>query len=68
MYDDFPQFDDTGFYFPVEIDGKFWYDFIGATNTTNGTDQDVLTFFQVLDPPSVEEMVNDISTKPQGYA
>ena len=68
LYDDFPQFDDTGFYFPVEIDGKFWYDFIGATNTTNGTDQDVLTFFQVLDPPSVEEMVNDISTKPQGYA
>ena len=22
----------------------------------------------MLDPPSVEEMVNDISTKPQGYA
>ena len=68
LYDDFPRFNDNNYYFPVEIDGKYWYDFIGATNTTNGTNQDVMTFFQVLDPPSFEEMYRDIATKPQGYA
>ena len=68
MYDDFPQFSDTNYFYPVEIDGKFWYDFIGSTNTSNGTNQDVLTFFQVLDPPSFDEMYRDIATKPQGYA
>ena len=68
MYDDFPQFADKGVYHPVEIDGKFWYDFIGATNNTNNVDSDTLTFFQVLDPPSFEEMYRDIATKPQGYA
>ena len=68
LYDDFPRFSDNNFYFPVEIDGKFWYDFIGATNTTNESNQDVMTFFQVLAPPSFEEMYRDIATKPQGYA
>ena len=68
MYDDFPQFGDLAKYYPVEIDGKFWYDFIGATNSTNNVDTDKLTFFQVLDPPSYAEMYQDIMTKPQGYA
>ncbi len=68
LYDDFPRFGDNNYYFPVEIDGKYWYDFIGATNTTNSTNQDVMTFFQVLDPPSYAEMYRDIATKPQGYA
>ena len=68
MYDDFPRFSDNGVYYPVEIDGKFWYDFIGATTSTNNVDTDTLTFFQVLDPPSFEEMYRDIATKPQGYA
>ena len=68
LYDDFPEFADRGVYHPVEIDGKFWYDFIGATNYSNNTDTDSLTFFQVLDPPSYEEMYQDIMTKPQGYA
>lgn len=68
LYDDFPQFSDSDKMFAVEIDGKYWYDFIGGTKTTNGVDSETLTFFQVLDPPSMSEMVQDISTKPQGYA
>jgi len=68
LYDDFPQFNDRDKMFAVELDGKFWYDFIGGTKTTNGADTETLTFFQVLDPPSMSEMVNDIATKPQGYA
>ena len=84
LYDDFPRFNDNNKYYPIEIDNKYWYDFIGSTNSYSDTES-VATFFQVLDPPlhteicSIEtneckpanpfkEMMQDIVTKPQGYA
>ena len=45
----------------IEIDNKYFYDFIGPTNTMSDT-QSIATFFQVLDPPLLE-MMNDITTK-----
>jgi hypothetical protein len=48
MYDDFPQFQDRDKMFPVELDGEGWYDFIGGRETTNGINNDTLTFFKVL--------------------
>ena len=70
LYDDFPKFGNKGLtYFPVEIDGEHWYDFIGykwSEETVNGIPSRTLTFFQVLDPPFAE-MQQDIVTKPKGY-
>ncbi len=66
LYDDFPRFSDNNKYYPIEIDNKYFYDFIGSTNTMSDT-QSIATFFQVLDPPLLE-MMNDITTKPLGYA
>ncbi len=68
MYDDFPRLEECGgcTYFPVEIDGKWQYDFIAYTNEPT-YDTHTATFFQVLDPPMME-MMNDITTKPEGYA
>ncbi len=70
LYDDFPKFGDKGMnYFPVEIDGKYWYDFIGfnwSENSTNMQASRTLTFFQVLDPPLLE-MQQDIVNKPKGH-
>ena len=70
LYDDFPKFGNKGMsYFPVEIDGKYWYDFIGynwSEQDVNGTPSRTLTFFQVLDPPFAE-MQQDIVTKPKGH-
>jgi len=70
LYDDFPKFGNKGMtYFPVEIDGEHWYDFIGykwSEETVNGVPSRTLTFFQVLDPPFAE-MQQDIVTKPKGY-
>lgn len=68
LYDDFPQFSDRDKMFAVELDGKFWYDFVGATVSNISGSSETLNFFQVLDPPSMSEMIRDISTKPQGYA
>ena len=48
MYDDFPQFQDRDKMFAVELDGEGWYDFIGGRETTNGINNDTLTFFKVL--------------------
>lgn len=69
FYEDFPRFEDCGgcMYFPVEIDGKWQYDFIAYTNEPT-YDSHTATFFQVLDPPLMSEMMNDITTKPEGYA
>ena len=65
MYNDFPYFDDRSTYYPIEIDNKYFYDFIGATYSYSD-DQSVATFFQVLDPPLLE-MANEIKNKPSGF-
>ncbi len=68
FYDDFIDVDEDRVLWPVEIDGKFQYDFIGSTVSCNDADTQCTTdFFQVLDPP-LAEMQRDITTKPQGYA
>ncbi|MBM38506.1 MAG: hypothetical protein CMO97_05475 [Woeseia sp.] len=68
LYDNFPNQGDCGGcrYFPIEIDGKWQYDFIGYTDERT-YDSQTSTFFQVLDPPLME-MLNDVTTKPLGYA
>lgn len=65
IYDDFPKFNDYAPYFPVEIDNKYFYDFIAST-TTFGDTESVQTFFQVLDPPLMEMML-EITNKPKAY-
>ena len=67
FYDNFPNQGECGGcrYFPIEIDGKWQYDFIGYTQEST-YDTHTSTFFQVLDPPLVQ-MMNDITTKPEGY-
>ena len=68
LYDNFPDQGECGGcrYYPIEIDGKWQYDFIGYTQEST-YDTHTSTFFQVLDPPMVE-MMHDITTKPLGYA
>ena len=66
FYDDFIDVDTDRVLWPVEIDGKFQYDFIGSTVNCDST-QCTTDFFQVLDPP-LWEMQQDITTKPEGYA
>ena len=65
IYDDFPKFNDYASYFPVEIDNKYFYDFIASTSTFGDTES-VQTFFQVLDPPLMEMML-EITNKPKAY-
>ena len=68
FYDDFIDVDEDRVLWPIEIDGKFQYDFIGSTVSCNDTDTQCTTdYFQVLDPP-LWEMQQDITTKPEGYA
>ena len=78
LYDDFPRFSDNSTYYPIEIDNKYFYDFIGGTYEYTDN-YSVATLFQVLDPPatgdyiipkrefSFIEMMFDITTKPAGF-
>jgi len=68
MYNDYPRLDNCGgcMYYPVEIDGKWQYDFIAYTDEPSYNSH-TATFFQVLDPPLMQ-MMQDITTKPEGYA
>jgi len=64
-YQNFVDVDEDKLLWPVEIDGKYQYDFMGST--VNCTSTSCTTdFFQVLDPPFLQ-MLNDINTKPKGY-
>ena len=65
FYENFVDVDSDRTLFPVEIDGKFQYDFIGSTVNCDAN-QCITDFFQVLDPP-LAEMQQDITTKPHGY-
>ena len=70
VYDDFPTFDngDGGVLWPVEIDGKYWYDFISSREIKVDSDTAYTDFFQVLDPPAQAElMLIDLYTKPNAY-
>lgn len=64
MYDEFLSIvpgEDHGDLYPVEIDGEYWYDFIGHVRTSTH-DTATTTYYQLLDP------ITDIITKPKGYA
>ena len=65
IYDEFPGVGTQRTFSPVEIDGKWFYDFIGIHQIYEG-DTSINTFYQVLDPPA--QMAKDIYTKPSGYA
>lgn len=70
LYDDFPTFDngDGGVLWPVEIDGKYWYDFISSRDVRVDGDTAYTDFFQVLDPPAYADiMLIDLYTKPNAY-
>jgi len=73
MYDHtkFPRVNGSdGTYYPVEIDGKYQYDFIGYANSCN-EDSCTTSYFQVLDPPAQSNIYNllldDFVSKPSGY-
>lgn len=73
MYDhkNFPRVSGSdGTYFPVEIDGKYQYDFIGYANSC-GADQCTTSYFQVLDPPAglniYNMLLDDFVKKPSSY-
>ena len=72
IYNDFPNVGNQDTLAPIEIDNKYFYDFIGRHQTfvgwddsTQQWDTSINTFYQVLDPPA--QMAKDILTKPAGY-
>ena len=70
LYDDFPIWDggQGGVLWPVEIDGKYWYDFISSRTIAVDEDTQYTDYFQVLDPPAMAEiMYMDLFTKPNAY-
>ena len=60
FYDNFVDLDEDRILWPVEIDNKFHYDFIGSS-TTGGEDYSLTTYFQVLDPQNNDLLNNFIS-------
>ena len=75
MYDhtNFPRLQNSdGTYFPVEIDGKWQYDFIGYGTNCSG-DTCTTSYFQVLDPPAntmpdiFDAILDDFVRKPSSY-
>ena len=55
--------------FPVEVDGKYDYDFIGANIMQPSDTQTITSFFISLDPPSqLQEMRSELLNKPLQYA
>ena len=70
LYDDFPIWEggQGGVLWPVEIDGKYWYDFISSRTITVDGDTQYTDYFQVLDPPAMAELMYiDLFTKPNAY-
>lgn len=59
--------------FPVEIDGKYDYDFIAHTSAKCTGDQCSVSYYQVLDPPIVsgsnlyDMVLSDFMRKPSNY-
>jgi hypothetical protein len=70
LYDDFPIWEGGGggVLWPVEIDGKYWYDFISSVSVKVDEDTQYTDYFQVLDPPAMAELMYiDLFTKPNAY-
>ncbi|MEK9650416.1 MAG: VCBS repeat-containing protein [Gammaproteobacteria bacterium] len=65
LYDYFVDTDEDILLWPVEIDGKYHYDFIGSKQTCGG-DTCVTNFYQLLDPPSYL-LLQDFFTKTGNY-
>lgn len=56
-----------GALYPVEIDGKYQYDFIGYSVSTTA-DTGTATYYQVLDPPSLlDTLASEFTAKPLAY-
>jgi len=52
LYDDFVDADEDILLWPIEIDGKYHYDFIGSHQVCN-PDRCITNFYQLLDPPAL---------------
>jgi len=67
FYDNFVDLDEDRILWPIEIDNKFDYDFIGSFTTSNGRDYSLTTYFQVLDPQN-EDLLNNFMSKGSVYS
>jgi len=67
FYDNFVDLDEDWILWPIEIDNKYDYDFIGSFTDGNGTDYSLTTYFQVLDPQN-EDLLNNFISKGNVYS
>ncbi|MEL0116062.1 MAG: hypothetical protein VW894_07095, partial [Gammaproteobacteria bacterium] len=65
LYDDFVDTDEDILLWPIEIDGKHHYDFIGSKQDCIG-DTCITNFYQLLDPPSLA-VLEDFFSKGNGF-
>ena len=66
LYDNFVDTDEDVLLWPVEIDGKYHYDFIGSHNQICNQESCTTNFYQLLDPPS-SVLADDFFQKTQGF-
>ena len=66
LYDDFVDTDEDVLLWPVEIDGKYHYDFIGSHHQGCSGDSCTTSFYQLLDPPSYA-LADDFFQKTNGF-
>ena len=66
LYDDFVDTDEDVLLWPVEIDSKYHYDFIGSHHQGCSGDSCTTSFYHLLDPPS-SVLVDDFFQKTQGF-
>ena len=66
LYDNFVDTDEDILLWPVEIDGKYHYDFIGSHNQNCYEESCTTNFYQLLDPPSYA-LADDFFKKTQGF-
>ena len=67
FYDNFVDLDEDWILWPIEIDNKYDYDFIGSFTDGNGKDYSLTTYFQVLDPQN-EDLLNNFMSKGSVYS
>ena len=66
IYDNFVDTDEDVLLWPIEIDGKYHYDFIGSDISNCFEDRCVTNFYQLLDPPA-SNLIDDFSQKSDGF-
>tara|TARA_Y100000768_G_scaffold99754_1_gene72833 strand:+ start:11526 stop:13946 length:2421 start_codon:yes stop_codon:yes gene_type:complete len=66
IYDNFVDTDEDVLLWPIEIDGKYHYDFIGSDISNCFEDRCVTNFYQLLDPPA-SNLIDDFFQKPDGF-